>query len=165
LLASNIGGSSSRYSVDNEDDGTTFHTQSMSRVAWHDCQLVRLQGDRTAILDVEKSRPFEAAEQLVAIGMGMEIRSLVRDDTEADVQSIDRGEFDVLPSLTHCIGERLKIVLLSIYASKLTPPEARTGLLIWTTNPPLDEAALWRLPDGHPRIPLSISVRAKKGFG
>jgi hypothetical protein len=24
---------------------------------------------------------------------------------------------------------------------------------------------LWRLPDGHPRIPLSISVRAKKGFG
>src|SRR6266849_512734 len=23
---------------------------------------------------------------------------------------------------------------------------------------------LWRLPDGHPRIPLSISVRAKKGF-
>jgi hypothetical protein len=22
---------------------------------------------------------------------------------------------------------------------------------------------LWRLPDGHPRIPLSISVRAKKG--
>jgi hypothetical protein len=24
---------------------------------------------------------------------------------------------------------------------------------------------LWRLPDGHPRIPLSISVRAKKGCG
>jgi SAM-dependent methyltransferase len=24
---------------------------------------------------------------------------------------------------------------------------------------------LWRLRDGHPRIPLSISVRAKKGFG
>jgi len=23
---------------------------------------------------------------------------------------------------------------------------------------------LWRLPEGHPRIPLSISVRAKRGF-
>jgi hypothetical protein len=45
FLALKIGSSSSRYSVDNEDDGTTFHTQSMSRVAWHDCQLVRLQGD------------------------------------------------------------------------------------------------------------------------
>jgi hypothetical protein len=59
----------------NKDDGTTFHTQPMSRVAWHDCQLVRLQGYRTAILDVEKSRPFELAEELAAIGMGMEIRS------------------------------------------------------------------------------------------
>ena len=89
LWASNIGGSSPRYGVDDEDDGTAFRTQSMSRVARHDCQLMRLQGDRTANFDVEKSRPFEAAEQLIAVGMGMEIRSLVRDDAEADIQSID----------------------------------------------------------------------------
>jgi len=122
LWASNIGGSSPRYGVDDEDDGTAFRTQSMSRVARHDCQLMRLQGDRTANFDVEKSRPFEAAEQLIAVGMGMEIRSLVRDDAEADIQSIDCGEVDVLPSVTHCVRERLKIVFLKhVYLQFVRP--------------------------------------------
>jgi hypothetical protein len=38
-------------------------------------------------------------------------------------------------------------------------------VLPWQGLPSLVRASdrLWRLPDGHPRLPLSFSLRARKG--
>jgi hypothetical protein len=73
------------------------------RIAGDNGKLLGLKRYRPAIGRIEMGDAFQAAEQLVTVGVCVEIGSPILDDAKAHIEAVHLCEIDVLPHLTHRI--------------------------------------------------------------
>jgi hypothetical protein len=98
--------------IDDEHDGSALDPEPVRRIAGDNGKLLGLKRYRPAIGRIEMGDAFQAAEQLVTIGVCVEIGSPILDDTKAHIEAVHLCEIDVLPHLTHRIGQILELMLL-----------------------------------------------------